>query len=179
MPIRAYGQFWERDAVDWFPGSGRRNAFRLLGRRGAYCPKLQVADFRQQQGLYVLHSAYGVYYVGLAQTGTLGKRLKDHCDDGHHQSWDRFSWFGFRDVLSSVDDAGICGLRKLPNLNLDTSGTAIRDLEALLISVLNPPGNKNWGNFVGAEQWEQVPSDEATKYLERVRAGSARARARR
>ena len=44
--IRCYGMFWDRSEVDWSPGSGNRNQFRLLGRVGKRSPKLQICDFR-------------------------------------------------------------------------------------------------------------------------------------
>jgi hypothetical protein len=40
MPIMAFGLHWEADEIEWFPGRGRANAFRLLGRRNENNPAL-------------------------------------------------------------------------------------------------------------------------------------------
>ena len=88
--------FWEREEVNWTPGSGHRAEFRLLGRQGVNKPTLRVADFRRQHGLYVLYGDYGPHYVGLTrERGGLGDRLKAHNRDHHANSWGRFCWFGF------------------------------------------------------------------------------------
>lgn len=116
----------------------------------------------------MLHSAYGVYYVGLVRTGTLGVRLRQHLDDDHGSAWDRFSWFGFREVLKTTDSDGLQRLRMLATLQADESLSAIRDFEALLINILNPPGNTNWTNFTNADQWTQVGKVEEKIYRERL-----------
>ena len=112
MLVREFGLFWRRDMVDWNPGGGKGNKFRLLGRRGQNRPTLQVADFRRQQGVYILYGDHGAYYVGMAigDKGRLGSRLRSHTRDEHKDKWDKFSWIGFRDVLKDRDDDG---LRKL------------------------------------------------------------------
>lgn len=123
MLIRAYDLFWRADEIEWFPGSGRRGAFCMLGRIGTNAPTTRVADFRQQHGLYILYSDYGPYYVGLTRRQYLGKRLKDHLGDHHAGNWDRFSWFGFRQVLKSKDENGLCALKDMPKLSrLDRFG---------------------------------------------------------
>jgi hypothetical protein len=167
MPIRTYGLFWQRDEVLWRPGAGN-GGFKLLGRRGERNPNLRVADFRAQKGLYALHSAYGAYYVGLVSRGGLGNRLKQHLNDDHGKAWDRFSWFGFRPVLKGVDKRGYCQLRELASLNADESMSAIKDMEALLINVMNPPGNERWMNFTNAERWEQLGADDEARYRRRL-----------
>lgn len=105
MLVQEYGLFWQRDEVNWWPGSGKKGNFRLLGRIGKHRPNLMVADFRFQQGVYVLYGNHGAHYVGLAEAERgLGERLKDHLSDDHHDAWDRFSWFGFRPVLMGYED---------------------------------------------------------------------------
>ncbi len=32
MQVTSYGLFWRADEIEWFPGHGNRNEFRLLGR---------------------------------------------------------------------------------------------------------------------------------------------------
>ncbi len=104
MLIKSFGLFWSGTEVNWNPGQGAKAAFRLLGRQGSNLPGLRVADFRYQQGIYILYGNYGPYYVGLTRKQGLGKRLKDHLLDHHQDKWDRFSWFGFCSVLKGTDD---------------------------------------------------------------------------
>ena len=70
-PIHAFGLFWQTDEIDWFPGRGKRDAFRLLGRQGKYASKLRIADFREQRGMYILYGNYGPHYAGLTQRQAL------------------------------------------------------------------------------------------------------------
>jgi len=78
-----------------------------LGRRASNFPNLQIADFRKQQGIYILYGNYGPYHVGLTRRQTFGKRLKDHLTDQQARKWDRFSWFSFRRVLKAREDSGM------------------------------------------------------------------------
>jgi hypothetical protein len=168
--IRNYGLFWRTDEVVWNPGKGARGAFRLLGRRGSNRPKLRLADFRHQQGIYILYSDYGPYYVGLTEKQGLGKRLKDHLGDDHRERWDRFSWFGFRKVLAGRDDHGVCTLKDLPEAAISNPAEVIRDVEALLIRAMGLR-NINVTNFTDAEEWTQVKIDEVERYMGRVTQG--------
>ena len=61
MLIRAYGLFWSADEVEWFPGAGNRGRYMFLGRQGERRPKLRLADFRMQSGLYIVYGDYGPY----------------------------------------------------------------------------------------------------------------------
>jgi hypothetical protein len=167
MLIRAYGMFWERDEVDWQPGAGGH--FRLLGRVGSKAQKLRAADFRDQKGLYVLHGNHGAYYVGVVTRGTLGKRLRDHTLDEHRNKWNRFSWFGFRQVLQSRNPDGTCRLKDLANVTLGEPSEAIKALESVLIQVLGTQGNTKQGRFPGADRWEQVKGNQVDGLLSRLR----------
>ena len=81
--INAYGLFWRADEVNWH-GEARGPKFRLLGRIGAAVPRLRLADFRTQSGLYILYGNYGPYYVGLTQEARLGSRLAAHILRDQH-----------------------------------------------------------------------------------------------
>lgn len=169
MLIKAYGLFWRRDEVDWTPGKGIR-AFRLLGNIGTNRPGLRMIDARDQEGLYVLYSEYGPAYVGL--TNNLGSRLK-----GHHKAWsgwDRFSWFGFRQVLRSQNPDGTSRLKDLPSAKGVDPKPVIREMEALLIAVLGTAdkgagANRNTTKFQGAERWYQTPAHDADRLLSRLK----------
>jgi hypothetical protein len=162
MLIKAYGRFWNVDDVDWYPGQGK--PFRLLGRTGTNLPGLRVADFRHQTGLYVLYSEYGPYYVGLTYT-SMGKRLKDHLEDGHAAGWNRFSWFGFNKVLQAKNPDGTRKLADLALTALTSPRKAIADVEALLIEALGCPANLNNMKFKQAVAWTQVAKGGDTGYF--------------
>lgn len=166
MQIRAYGLFWDRDEVDWHPGPGRR--WDLLGRRGAQRSNLTIADFRDQQGLYILYGNYGPYYVGLTRKQGLGKRLKDHLDDGHEDQWERFSWFGFCRVLKRTDRRGVAEVAALPETSGGSPADAIADTEALLIKALGLSSNVRSMNFRRADEWTQIGWDERDDWLEKL-----------
>jgi len=164
MFIKNYGLFWRADEVDWFPGRGRKGAFRLLGRQGLNRPNIRLADFRHQQGIYILYSDYGPYYTGLTTEQGLGKRLRDHLKDDHQEQWDRFSWFGFQRVLQRTDKDGIHNLAELASMQVGEPKTVIRDVEALLIRAM---GLRNIAQtqFSEAEEWIQVQLDEMEKLM--------------
>lgn len=137
---------------------------RLLGRRGKGAT-FRVADFRTQSGLYVLYGNYGPYYVGLVRSNRLGNRLRDHLTDRHKGKWDRFSWFGFRNVLRAPNRDGICLLGEpLPAMPVEST-FAIRDIEALLIRALGLGSNIQRSGFVGADQWVQIKEHEVDRFL--------------
>ena len=167
MLIKSFGLFWRASEIDWNPGQGMKGAFRLLGRSGMYLPGLRIADFRFQQGIYILYGNYGPYYVGLTRKQGLGKRLKDHLTDDHADLWDRFSWFGFQSVLKTKDQDGICKLRKLSKVSLGETDKAIADIEALLIKAMGP-SNIAQMNFADAEEWVQVEDNDFDHYLNKV-----------
>lgn len=141
-------------------------AFRLLGRRGQNLPGLRLADFRYQQGIYILYGNHGPHYVGLTKKQGLGKRLKDHLTDQHAGSWDRFSWFGFRRVLEAAED-GIHRLAKIAKVVPGNPSSVITDVEALLIRSMGLR-NINQTNFVQAEEWTQVKAHETGDYIEKT-----------
>lgn len=168
--IRSYGMFWERHEVNWAPGSGNGDTFRLLGHIGVNKGSLQVCDFREQRGIYVLYDDHGPYYVGLANKMPLGHRLRDHTKDLHKNKWDRFSWFGFRRVLKSTNTDGTRKLAQTPAQLLTDSASTIRDVEALLIQSLGTyrTGNSQQMKFQGASKWLQVPYEDGPTYLEKL-----------
>lgn len=169
MLIHAYGLFWRNDEVLWQPGRGSRPGFQLLGRRGKNISTLQLTDFRSQHGIYVMYNEWGSYYVGLALTGTIGRRLRAHSiRDAHQGKWDRFSWFGFDRVLLSHDPEGLQRLKRMPISQQVDPGKILRDVEALLIHVM-PSVNKRNERFASAKEWKQVRLDEREHYLKRVR----------
>jgi hypothetical protein len=85
-----------------------------------------VRDYvRRRHGVYALYRRGKLYYVGLASN--LRSRLKMHLRDRHQQSWDRFS------VYLCIGD------------------THLRELEALILRIVKPTGNKQIGKFPRSE----------------------------
>lgn len=156
MQVTSYGLFWRAEEIEWFPGQGNRNEFRLLGRIGKNRPSIRVADFRRQQGIYILFDEYGPAYVGLAKRDRLGARIRDHHGDHLNGKWDRFSWFGFNPVGATPGDHGILPLNEPRRDVTDDTSTTIRDLEALLIAAMGPKLNVQRMRFDNALKWEQI-----------------------
>ena len=167
MLIKSYGLFWRASEIDWNPGQGVKDSFRLIGRNGTNLPSVRVADFRYQQGIYILYGNFGPYYVGLTRKQGLGKRLKDHLSDHHAELWDRFSWFGFQKVLKTINSDKTNKLGKLSNISLGKTEKAIGDIEALLIKAMGL-SNIAQMNFAEAEEWTQIEEHEVDYYLEKI-----------
>lgn len=140
--LRAFGMYWRRDHVVW------RSKPKLFGRQGVAATKVNFAD---QVGVYLLHDRDRVIYVGRA-ADTLAARLVAHTLDRLGGRWDRFSWFGLRNVGPNgelIDRA----------VSWDEP-VVIETLEALLIESLEPPLNRRRGdNFAGIEYLQAVDPD--------------------
>lgn len=147
--VCAYGLYWERDKVNWTPGSGRQRG--LWGTAGA---GTEPVDFSNQAGIYVLHNGMAPLYVGrtFAENNALMTRLvSHHRDDRKGARWDKFSWFGFRRV-------GDDGQLVAAHTNVSTD-LLITVLEAVMIEAFLPPLNNRGGDLLGT-MYEQV-EDEA------------------
>jgi hypothetical protein len=138
--LRAYGMFWERDAVFW---KGKPS---LLGRQLAGATNV---NFAGQVGVYLLHDpASRVIYVGRADD-TLFTRLKAHRTNRLGGRWNRFSWFGLR----SVGEDGELSDREVPW----SQNVVIETMEAVLIESLEPPLNRRRGDNLSGTEYIQVP----------------------
>jgi hypothetical protein len=80
---------------------------------------------RRRHGVYALYRRGKLYYVGLASN--LRSRLANHLKDRHGDSWDRFS------VYLTIGDSHL------------------RELESIILRVVQPKGNKQKGRFPLAE----------------------------
>jgi hypothetical protein len=92
--------------------------------------ELIAAHTKGRQGIYALYRRRKLYYVGLARN--LSTRLKAHLKDRHQGKWDRFS------VYLTIDDQHM------------------RELEALLLRIVKPSGNKVKGKFAKSQNLLQV-----------------------
>jgi hypothetical protein len=155
------------DEINWTPGKGNRRQFRLLGRRGSNLPGLQIADFRNNRGIYILYGNYGPHYAGLTRKQNLGKRLKQHLSDKHEGEWDRFSWFSFQRVLKAKDEHGLQAFGEMPDVRSSDPNKAMKDIEALLIKAM-AMANVAQMNFSHAKEWTQIKAHEAMSYLGKI-----------
>ena len=80
---------------------------------------------RRRHGVYALYRRGKLHYVGLASN--LRSRLGHHLRDRHQDSWDRFS------VYLTIGD------------------THLKELEALILRIGKPTGNKVKGKFAKCE----------------------------
>lgn len=137
--LRAFGMYWRRDHVIW------RSRPKLFGRQGIAATKV---DFADQVGVYLLHDRDRVIYVGRA-TDSLALRLMAHTIDRLGGRWDRFSWFGLRNVSATGE--------LIKSAVPWDERVVIETLEALLIESIEPPLNRRRGdNFSGIEYVQAV-----------------------
>ena len=134
--IKNFGMFWGRDNVDWKTAN-------LFGCQNGSSSNV---NFKEQVGIYLLHDAREVIYVGQAVKQPISKRLADHCKDRLNGRWDRFSWFGFY----GVDEDGQLITNDFHNTNFSIENVA-NALEAILIEGLEPRQNRKAGNDFGYE----------------------------
>ncbi len=80
---------------------------------------------RGRHGVYALYKSGRLYYVGLASN--LNNRINSHLRDRHRGKWDRFSVY------------------------LTVRSEHIRELEALLLRIVNPAGNRTSAKLTGSE----------------------------
>lgn len=154
LPIQNYGLWWKRDEVFWGwqkkPGS-------LMG-----IPKDKVKeqsiDFRNQIGVYILLDGFKPIYIGqaLSNDNPIFNRLKQHKSDHLADRWDRFSWFGIKKVKTT----GGLSATDLDTQRLFTVTDLIQHMEALLIAVVEPPLNRQGGQWKEATQYIQKPLHE-------------------
>jgi hypothetical protein len=118
-------------------------------------------DFREQIGIYVLFNPSGqVIYVGQAGIGNkrLFGRLKDHEKDHLRDRWTHFSWFGLRDYnKKSKEKIKPLSTYHKPETAIRNKNRkdALHEIEAVLISVVEPSLNKQGPNWTGAVEFLQ------------------------
>lgn len=88
-------------------------------------PEVVSGLIRRRFGVYALYKGNKLYYVGLANN-VMG-RLKQHLKDRHHGAWDKFSVY------------------------LTIHNDHIKELESLLLRIVEPPGNAVGGKLVASQ----------------------------
>jgi hypothetical protein len=148
--IQAFGMFWRHDRVEW------SNNPKLLGKQKAASKQVDLCD---QRGVYLLHDLHRVIYVGKAVDQPLGRRLHQHNSDRFNGRWDRFSWFGIRQVSPE-------GHIKEPDLSNLSIALIVKAFEALLIEGLEPPQNRRGGDDFEDVEYLQVEDSAIIKRRE-------------
>jgi hypothetical protein len=138
--INAFGMFWDRGKVLWTPTP------KILGQQQINAAEV---DFCNQIGVYLLHDAQGVVYVGRVTDQFLGKRLYQHTVDRLNGRWTRFSWFG---VYRVKEDATLVINDQIGELDMETM---IVTMEAVLIEGLEPRQNRKKGDDFRALEYLQ------------------------
>lgn len=146
--IHALGMNWLRSKVVW------KTAPQLFGKQQL---NSKPVDIGKQIGVYFLHDAQGVVYVGRAIEQAIGIRLQQHTSDRLNGRWERFSWFGLYPVL---DDGTLKTNIELSSVSVDT---VISTLEAVLIEGLEPRQNRRRGDDFKAIEFIQGDDPEIQK----------------
>ena len=161
-----YGLYWERHKVNWWPGRGGRGNRRIrllgkeygIGRAHDENDDENAVDFANQNGIYLLHNGFETVYVGQTTNNRDGlfQRLRIHCSEpSKGPMWDKFSWFGFKQV-AQIDVTQTNGIyRELANDHLEidkptvSMRTLIKVVETIVIQATLPRLNGQSGQFLG------------------------------
>jgi hypothetical protein len=152
--INAIGMFWDRNKVSWSQNP------RLLG---SEAPNSSPVDFCNERGVYLLHDAQGVVYVGQTRDQTLGKRLWQHTLDRHGGRWTRFSWFG----IYGVNADGTLHTNGHISAHI-TQDMVILSLEAVLIEAMEPRQNRQRGYDLQDHEYIQVEDPDISEIREQA-----------
>jgi hypothetical protein len=161
LAIANYGRFWRRDKIYW--GGGKNNPGHLKGQSKK--AKKILVDFREQIGIYVLFDEQKrpvyVGQAGIAESRLL-KRLSDHKKDHLRDRWVYFSWFGLRRKNDS--SAKLTDHQKPKTVIREKYlSDALHEIEAVLISVVEPTLNKRDSNWKGSDEFLQHLDDGLTE----------------
>lgn len=140
--VNAFGMFWDRSKVFWGTPQPR-----ILGQQQNGS---EPVDFAEQKGVYLLHDAQGVLYVGRVTDQNLAKRLSQHTYDRMAGRWTRFSWFG----VCPVEQDGL--LKTSASFSAININVVIATMEAVLIEGLEPRQNRKRGDDFQAVEFLQV-----------------------
>lgn len=85
--IRCYGLFWNANEVDWYPGGGSNDRFRLLGRIGQNKSKLVSLVTRASEADSVDTARIVTLVRGIASRGSgSNMRWQVHCQTARANS---------------------------------------------------------------------------------------------
>ncbi|SDE85307.1 HTH domain-containing protein [Limimaricola pyoseonensis] len=139
--VTSIGMYWRATEVDW------KRAPKLMGKQQEDSDPI---DFCDQVGIYLLHDRGRVIYVGRSIDRPLGQRLYEHTRDRLNGRWERFSWFGLKEVDAHGKLKG-----SAPSFEMEK---VVAAFEAILIESLEPPQNRKRGDHFKAVEYIQAPS---------------------
>jgi len=145
MLIRAFGQYWNPDIIEWGK-QGPNNKGKLLGDIKFNDGKTIPIDFWEAKGIYVLFDRFKCIYVGKALESSIGFRLRSHLSDRLAGRWDMFSFFCVSTVNKTSKDTRDPGQRQI------TKGVTINSFEALAILIADPSLNRKRERFKDAHE---------------------------
>jgi hypothetical protein len=155
--IKAYGEFWNPDAIDL-------KKKELWGKRSSGLKGRDINVY-EERGVYVLYKDFIPVYVGKAFREPIGARIQKHRYSRRKgPRWDSFSWFG----IAGIKNDQLCRLEERPSF--DIVGL-VATLEALLIIVIEPKLNSRREKFKNATKLYQsgVPKqDEVEDRLDAI-----------
>jgi hypothetical protein len=159
LTIENFGLRWRREKIAWGRGGKASTKGHLIGtlRRR----KSTKVDFREQIGIYVLYNdSDRPIYVGQAGIGNkrLFGRLKDHRKDHLRDRWTHFSWFGLQgyNEKSKEQIKSLSAFHKPETvISHKNRKDALYEIEAVLISVVEPALNKQGSNWTGSREFIQ------------------------
>jgi len=138
--VNAIGMYWERSKVLWSANP------KLYGKQQ---PESEPVDFSNERGVYFLHDAQGIVYVGRTTEQPLGRRLSQHTSDRLNGRWSRFSWFG---IYPAQADGALNTSFDHSTLTVDI---LIATLESVLIEGLEPRQNRKRGDDLQSVEFLQ------------------------
>lgn len=145
MLIRAFGQYWNPDIIEWGK-QGPNNKGKLLGDIKFSDGKTIPIDFWKAKGIYVLFDRFKCIYVGKALESSIGFRLRSHLSDRLAGRWDMFSFFSVSTVNKTTKNTRDPGQRQV------TQGVTINSFEALAILIADPSLNRKRERFKDAHE---------------------------
>lgn len=166
MLIRAFGQYWNPDIIEWGK-QGPNNKGKLLGDIKFNDGKPIPIDFWEAKGIYVLFDRFKCIYVGKALESSIGFRLRTHLSDRLAGRWDMFSFFSVSTVNKTTKNTRDPGQRQV------TQGVTINSFEALAILIADPSLNRKRERFKDAHEAIQTkqpnPRTERNYYEEIIK----------
>lgn len=161
--VQCYGLFWDYSLVEldnyWALG------WKPTYQSWRYEPDDPEISANQQAGIYVLQNAKReIVYIGQSGRGKmkLGDRLWSHTRNQNRGRWSHFSWFGLDqpalhkdyDKNAKAEDTKTNEGDPADVLKTDVE-IALNELEAILITVCEPPMNKRGGDWGEAKEYLQ------------------------
>jgi hypothetical protein len=151
--IKCFGVHYSLDKVEW-------DEFAIFG----WEPKNLNWVHEPDEPEFVLNSLKGVYilqdddrkplYVGRA--AKLGNRLWSHTRNQNRMRWTHFSWFGLDEPKAYQSKEPSPSVRDFESdSEADKSvveSASLKELEAFLITAIDPPLNKRGGDWIGSKQ---------------------------